>query len=340
MYSYKAIAKVDLTLDSDNDGAEDYIENFFGTDKKKTDTDGDGLTNIAEFQIGTGMVETDTDNDGLSDFDENKVYDDTFHLCIKAENDDTVKASVEMELPGYIGGAYDFSVDGKFDTATIKFEFDKSLLLDSSFDPVIYYFNEKTQLLEELHTTISGNTAAAQVTHFSKYILLNRKVFQSAFEWQDVWNSTGYTGVEVVLVIDDSGSMTSSDRTNMRLTVAKNLIDKLPEKSKVGVVLFTNYTYKLTSTVTDNKEMAKSYLTTGYFNSSGGTSMYTAINSAFSMFESTDDNIMKMMVVLSDGDTSDTGKHSSVVTAANNNNVRIYTVGLGSSSSGYFTNLF
>ena len=129
------------------------------------------------------------------------------------------------------------------------------------------------------------------MTHFSKYILLNRKVFQNAFEWQDVWSTTGYTGVEVVLVIDDSGSMYSNDRSNMRLTVAQNLIDKLPENSKVGVVRFTGSTYKLTSAVTEDTELAKSYLTTNYFKSSGGTNMYNAINSAFSMFESTDDTI-------------------------------------------------
>lgn len=167
--------------------------------------------------------------------------------------------------------------------------------------------------------------------------MLNRKVFQNAFEWQDVWSTTGYTGVEVVLVIDDSGSMYSNDRSNMRLTVAQNLIDKLPENSKVGVVRFTGSTYKLTSAVTEDTELAKSYLTTNYFKSSGGTNMYNAINSAFSMFESTDDTIMKMMVVLSDGETSDTGKHSAVITTANNNNVKIYAVGLGNSSSSYFT---
>lgn len=66
--------------------------------------------------------------------------------------------------------------------------------------------------------------------------------------------------------------------------------------------------------------------------------MYTAINQAFSLFKSTDDKILKMIVVLSDGETSDTANHSFVVTSANNEKVKIYTVGLGISSSSYFTN--
>ena len=45
---------------------------------------------------------------------------------------------------------------------------------------------------------------------------------------------------------------------------------------------------------------------------------------------------MLMMVVLSDGEAQDYNKHSSVVTKANELNVKIHTVGLGSSTR-YFT---
>lgn len=427
LYSYSKAGNnqsIDLELDTDNDGVQDYLEDYFGTDKNKTDTDGDGLSdfvelyslvldplnidtdgngvndadedldgdglsNICEFTIETSIVIVDTDEDGLNDNVEYNVhgtnplskdtdgdgasdskeieygtnplvYEDKFEVSYKAGGEDTVEASVDIVLdgtqidslavekfddeflfpvnmPGYIGGAYDFSVDGTFDKATIKFEFNEELLEDADFDPVIYYFNEEKQLLEELDTTVVGNVASTEVTHFSKYILLNRKVYQNSFEWQDVWNTTGFSGVEAILVIDDSGSMVSNDRYNQRLTVAQNLIDNLPENSKVGVVKFTSSTTKLTTSLTSDKETAKSYLTTSYFRSSGGTSMYTAINSSFSMFEATDDNILKMMIVLSDGATSYTYLHSSVVTTANNNGVKIYTVGLGSSSSSYFT---
>lgn len=415
---------VDLVLDSDNDGAPDYIEEYFGTDQHKSDTDGDGLSdfielyslvldplsidtdgngisdadedldedglsNICEFTIGTSIVLADTDEDGLNDKEEYKVYgtnplskdtdgdgasdskeielgtnplvyEDKFEVSYNAGGKDTVRASVDITLngtqvdslavekvdneflfpanmPGYIGGAYDFSVDGNFDKATIKFEFSKDLLEDVDFEPVIYYFNEEKQMLEELDTIVEGNVASTEVTHFSKYILINRKVYQSSFEWQDVWNTTGFSGIEVILVIDDSGSMTSNDRYNRRLSVSRNLIDNLPENSKVGIVKFTSYTSKLTTSLTPDKKTAKSYLTTSYFRSSGGTNMYTAINSAFSLFETTDDNILKMMVVLSDGDASDTSKHSDVIRTANNNGVKMYTVGLGRSSSSYFT---
>lgn len=131
--------------------------------------------------------------------------------------------------------------------------------------------------------------------------------------------------------------MMRNDGYNKRLAVAQNLIKNLPSNSKVGVVKFASYTTVLTPTMTSDKEVAKNYLTRSYFRSSGGTYMYNAISSAFSLFETTDDNILKMIVVLSDGETSDTSRHTSVIAKANNNGVKLYTVGLGNSSSSYFT---
>ena len=355
--------------DTDGDGLDDYTEmDTIVLDPTKVDTDGDGindgdedvdgdgLSNIEEINIGTNILKTDTDTDGLNDYDEVKVYntdpnkvdtdgdgvsdskeieigtnplvaESSFNVTVASKDEDTVKASVDIELkgnqvetlsvdkvenntvfpkeiPGYIGGAYDFSVNGTFDKAKINFQFDEELLNNESFDPVIYYYNEEKQEFEELNTTVTGNVASA----------------------------------EVVLVIDDSGSMWSNDRSNERLSVAQDLVDNLPQNSKVGVVKFADYTSILTSSLTKNKKLAKSFLTTHYFESDGQTYMYNAINQAFSLFESTDDNILKMMVVLSDGATFDTGMHSSVVTSANSNKVKIYTVGLGTSSSSYFTN--
>lgn len=353
--------------DLDSDGLSNLSEAEIGTSILKTDTDEDGLNDTDEVQLyGTNPLLKDTDSDGVSDSKEIElgtnplVYENVFSITIKAENEDTVKASADVvlsgsqvesltvekyendflfpaDMPGYIGSAYNFSVDGSIDKATIRFEFDRKLFADSAFNPVIYYFNEETQMLEALDTRLEGNIAYAEVTHFSKYVLLNRTVFENAFEWQDVWSTNEYSGVEVVLVIDDSGSMSSNDRQNQRLTVARDLIDKLPSNSKIGVVGFADFTYELTSSITDDRELAKSYLTTKHFRSNGGTNMYNAVNSAFSLFSSTDDDILKMMVVLSDGNTSDTSKHSTVIANANKRNVKIYTIGLGNSSSTYFT---
>ena len=58
------------------------------------------------------------------------------------------------DMPGYIGQAYDFTVDDEINSATLQFSFDKSLLNDPDFKPVIYYVNAETGQLEELETTV------------------------------------------------------------------------------------------------------------------------------------------------------------------------------------------
>lgn len=358
----------DSDEDMDNDGLSNYDEVLVhGTNATKADSDLDNLIDYDEiYSYGTNPLVYDSDEDGVSDGYEIELGTDPMVANEKFQvskdyqaEDDGASASVDIELsgnqvetlevkpvnnnalfsddmPGCLGEAYDFSVEGNFDNAVISFEFDPSIL-ENGADPAIFYFNEAEQTLEELETTINGNVASAVVNHFSVYVLIDRNIYYEFFTWEDVWDTEGtYYGIEIVLVIDDSGSMDWNDSKNERLQVAKNLIDKLPENSKIGVVSFEDNTGILTSTLTTDRELAKSYLTTSYFIASGGTYMYTAINDAFALFESQDETILKMMVVLSDGDAHDSTLHAATINAANNNNVRIYTVGLGSSTT-YFT---
>lgn len=87
--------------DTDKDGLQDYLEDYFGTDKTKSDTDEDGisdfveimklksdplkkdsdgdadqdgLSNLLEIQKGTNPMKADTDGDGLSDAEEINIY--------------------------------------------------------------------------------------------------------------------------------------------------------------------------------------------------------------------------------------------------------------------------
>ena len=364
---------LDSEEDYDEDGIDNLTELLDGTDPVAADTDMDGLNDYEEYEYSTDPIFEDTDEDGVTDGKEVELGTDpleaeeSFSIEVSAEEDEDGGAtpSVQIELsgeqvetlvvepvinetffpetmPGYMGKAYDFSVDGEFETATISFEFDPDAY-ESSIDPVIYYFNEEEQLLEELETTVEGNVAYAEVTHFSTYVLVDRTVYQESFTWEDDWeNEQTYTDVEIVLVIDDSGSMgpqgVNNDPNNLRLSVAKTLIEKLPANSKIGVVEFEQYTTKWTEFLVSDKNTAAGFLNTSYFQSNGNyTYMYDGIQKSFELFESDESTTMKMMVVLTDGGAHDTEKHNSVITTANNNGVKIYTVGLGNSTS-YFNN--
>ena len=327
------------------------------------DTDGDGLMDYEEIHTcHTNPLKKDTDDDKVSDGTEIKLHTDplvsqtTFHVTAKSNSQDKqtkVTASVSLTLsgeqaetltvgkianntlfpenmPGYIGEAYDFHVDGTFDKATISFTFPEELLKQENFVPTIYYYNEKEQQLEPLETTIQGCTASTTVTHFSTYILINRTVFEQSFTWIDVWETDKqYENIEIIFVIDDSGSMNRSDMENKRLEVARTLIDQLPANSKIGIVRFAQGTQILTEQMTEDRELAKTYLTTKYFESYGNTYMYDAINEGIYLYESNSESTRKMMIVLSDGVSSRSYQHSDIVKRANENRVNIHTIGLG-----------
>lgn len=64
------------TEDSDNDGLNNYLEDFYGTDPLKPDTDGDGIPDLNEIvDIGTDPLKFDTNDDGISDGDDDADKD-------------------------------------------------------------------------------------------------------------------------------------------------------------------------------------------------------------------------------------------------------------------------
>jgi len=166
--------------------------------------------------------------------------------------------------------------------------------------------------------------------------------------------TTQYKSVEVVMVIDDSGSLGGdygvlangffnggTDPQHKRLEVARNFVDAANDNAKIGIVKFDSGVQKVTSgMVTCNaagKAELKSKLTinNGVFDSRGTTYMYEGINEGFDLFETTDPSVMKVMIVFSDGQAHDTQLHAQTVLNASNQDITIYTVGLGSSTS-YF----
>lgn len=363
------------------DGNNYYIVNNlvvynFGEDGKDADTDNDGLTNSEEIALGTNPLDPDTDGDGATDGKEVQMgYDPltsnlSFEVSLppivdNGETPDTVIPTIDIELSGdqvntlvvereeffdtdtlgYLGDAYRYEVEGEFESATVGFEFDQSMLNETSL-PTIYSYNAENGKMIPLSTTITGNRATTEVSEFSTFVLLDRYVFERELTWLDVWgiDGTKYSKVEIVFVIDDSGSMgpigANNDPYYTRLSVSRDLVDKLPEGSKIGVVRFADYTSLLTTELITDKEQVKNYLTTTYFKSQGGTYMYGAMINAANLYSTPaeGDGVFRVMVVLSDGLPNDEGQMNSAITCARNNGISIYTVGLGTYSFSAFEN--
>ena len=350
----------DGILDGDEDIDKDGISNLkeieIGTNPTKNDTDHDGLSDSEELTIKTDPLNKDTDGDGAYDgwevengYDPLK-YNDIFSISNNTSSHNVTASAITTtsgtnssslsitpinsniflneNIPGYIDVPFDFEINGNISEATISFSFDESLALDGLFNPTIYYFNEKTQLLEEIETIVEGNVASATVSHFSTYILINKTDYDKA--WETEIKPPDYTsefrGLDVVFVLDSSGSMSSNDNNNLRLQAAKNFIDKLGNNDRAAVIDFDSGA-SLYQEFTSDHELL--YNAVDRINASGGTNLSKGISLAISQFvESSYDrnDAYKYIIFLTDGDGS---YNTSYTDRANENGIVIYTIGLG-----------
>jgi len=143
---------------------------------------------------------------------------------------------------------------------------------------------------------------------------------------------TSKEGVNVVLVIDDSGSMAATDYKPTRLEAAKKsariLIDSLNPKDYVGIVIFESGA-TTASYLTPFKDKAVERLN-AIEQREGKTALGDGLGLAVDMAISIP-NKKKVIILLSDG-VSNAGviTPEEAVELAKSENIQVYTVGMGS----------
>lgn len=360
--------------DSDEDADGDKLTNLeeykLDTSPINPDTDGDGLNDYEEvYTYHTDPLNADTDGDGLSDgkeinFNYNpNLFDEKVDVFVENKTDDEkVIPSVTINgispsqaedlsinpvddfvlldenIPGSIGKAFDFSMEGVFDTATITFSFNSELLKLDNFKPCIYYYNEDTQLLEELpDQTIKDNTVSVNTTHFSKYILLNK------YSYDEVWKedirkpSENYNNMDIVFVVDISFSMSYNDPEYIRKTVTNGFVNNLRNGDRAALVTFRKNA-EIKQKLTDNKNDIVNAVNVLHnddgYNDFSGTNGSLGLYTAYKLFDDKV-NTDKVIIFLTDGeDTEITYDYNNIISQAADNNICIYTIGLGSSIDG------
>jgi Mg-chelatase subunit ChlD len=110
----------------------------------------------------------------------------------------------------------------------------------------IWTFDEKSQFWLPVSgpqtVDTATNTVTAPLTHFSVYAVLK---LRTPDEWREIFGKTplrcaGASGVglDVVFLIDESGSMSWNDPTNLRVTGAKAFVDAMRPQDRAAVVGF------------------------------------------------------------------------------------------------------
>ncbi|ADU21319.1 vWA domain-containing protein [Ruminococcus albus] len=337
--------------DTDNDHLNDGDEvKVHFTDPLVKDTDGDDFVDGYEVNYNRDPLNPDSDGDGISDGDD-------IYTITKSSKESDSKVSVELtidipgksvdslsidkvpeddvflpsEMPGFIGNGFDFYVDCEFDTATMKYTFDESLLDTPDFEPAVYYcdiVNQKMVLLDDQVYDPVTCTVTAKTTHFSRYILLNKtafeKIWDKDFAGTSVDNSGKTVAMDIALVIDSSGSMTWNDPKNLRKDAAKEFVDKLSSIDEAAIIDFDSSS-KINRNLTSNRTLL--YSAIDDIDSSGGTSLTAGVSKGLEALSKSNDK--KIMILLTDGK----GPYDkSLTTQAINAGVTIYTIGLGTNN--------
>lgn len=332
--------------DSDSDYLSDYDEVYiYHTNPLNEDTDSDGVNDGVEIEIGSNPLESELSFEtaaATGAVDEHTAVAASAKVVTDAAGAGTLQINelslldnplLSQSIAGYLGAAYNFSTNGTFKSAEITFHYDTTLgQIGSEFQPRIYYFNEETGLLEELpDQVVTDGTVSAQVPHFSTYILLNKvefdKVWEAEIKTPQNQGDPQYTGIDVVFVIDSSGSMTSNDKSGIRKDAAKAFVDKLGENDRAAVVDFDSSASVYQNFTSDHTSL---YSAIDRVNSSGGTSLSAGMSTAISLFTGssyTRTDAYKYIIFLTDGDGS---YSTSYTTTAHDNNIVVYTIGLGS----------
>ena len=368
----------DYDGDADGDTLSNGYEAEIGTKPEHEDSDHDGLRDNEEINgYKTDPLKEDTDNDGASDFWEiNNGFDPLVansSFEIKASSEEVneynlTSASVDIEvdgeqvntlsiekvnyaenplvrntLPGYMGSAYDFKVNGLFEEATISFDYNVEIYgePDEEFQPRIYYLNEERGCYEELENqTVANGKVSARVTHFSTYILLNKVEFDKVWDTEikppneniDEENAV----LDIVFVIDYSLSMEDNDPNQLCKQLSKEFVSKLRDgMDRAAVVQFIKVASLLSPLTTDKSALNRAIDSIVYddgYGTNSGTDGSAGIHLALEQLTPSA-SLYKYIVFVTDGaDNGYSYSYDDLISSAVESNINIYTVGMGSAS--------
>lgn len=140
-------------------------------------------------------------------------------------------------------------------------------------------------------------------------------------------------GLDVVFVIDNSGSMDSNDRQYYRVNGTLLSLNKLGADDQAGLVRFSTSVTDTQELTTNKALVSKSANRIRERGTEGGTNINAGVAAALTMLETdTRGNVDKYIFVLTDGvNTSASPPLSEINQRAQAGGIKIFTIGLGSS---------
>lgn len=354
--------------DSDSDNLIDGDEvNTYGTNPLEPDTDFDGLSDADEVALGTNPNLPDTDGNGTPDgkekFDQTYVYDVENKDCaieqviVSMEGTGNLQSTMSVKsimdadvissgVVGLIGEPFSIETTSDFETATLSFKIDQTKLGDTDFNDLLFlWYDEDNYQFVELDTNHdeTSSLVSIQTTHFSRYMVVDKN------QWYEAWskelnytsNSHEVSACYSVLAVDCSGSMSSNDPITIippssspykpvydceRYKAVSKFVSALDYDDKAAIVTFEDTANVVCELTNDTSTL--NWASASFYNG-GGTSFDAAIRKSIDVLKNSTGGTRKKIILLSDGQSS---VSDAIVKEAADSYIKIYTIGLGSSS--------
>ena len=333
-----------LLSDTDGDGLSDGAElNTYKTDPLKADSDGDGVPDGREIENGTNPLIADatlviTSKKAHTVYQPGTGQFSSVRVDILGEGDLSGKVIVtnraSTNLPFETAHRFDISLpaalNSKMQSATLVLPYNPltaGAINDTDF--VVLTIDPATGFYESLPSVANSGTKTitATTTHFSDFMVVIKSKY-------DAWLATlpkscvpitdpGAQAADVVLVIDSSGSMTSNDPANLRLTAARQFIQAMKATDRTAVVDFDGGA-RAAIGLSSNQTAISTAI--GTIDSSGSTNIGAGVSAALNILRTgSDSSKLQAIFLLTDGDGS---YDTALTTQAAAVGIRIFTVGL------------
>lgn len=342
--------------DTDMDGINDYEEVYvYNTNPLVKDTDDDKLSDYDEVVLGFNPLLEDTDNDGIIDcneeveqilekniyqYDNSAVQTVTVSMKSKGNIENTVCITNMYDIDkfssnvvGLVGVPVEISCNSEFDSAKISFKYNKEALgKTKEEDLAIMWYDEANNWYQILDNDsvidFETQTVTYETTHFSQYMLVDKKIWYDAWKDNLDYRSGGdnKSSYNFAFVVDVSGSMYGAPINTAKKALIQ-FADLLSIDDDACLIEFESYATLISGFGSKKQVIIDSI---NNLQASGGTNVNAGLIKAieqYPVFNNTNDNII---VLICDGDVN---YYEDTVQMAINKNISIYTINVGNKNS-------
>ena len=206
------------------------------------------------------------------------------------------------------------SIGGEFDIYVSPLDIDGDLIADN--------ISESNFKFANMYLGDINGSKVTDVNTTIKQILLHKTSGDNSI------------GNYIVLDIDSSGSMTSSDPNNKRKIAAKTMISLMSSNTLMSILDFGAGSSdglknsRLLQKFTFNKNLLNNAI--DKIEANGGTPLYDSAIDTINILDNIPYKVNKSLIIFTDGeDTESSHTLENVIQSANSKNITIYTIGLG-----------